>query len=263
MNIRAGIGLVALAAVTVAGPVTHAQMTMQPTSRPIVTAENEAWFLTGAPIVHAGITYYPAGPMVHFNANEMVRGGHFQGIPLYTRTTIEPYSLVFVPVAGGLMQPYERRRDGDLAGTTGSSAPSFPVVHPMEQARLDYVPGVGIRQAAAPPLSYGVFVADTEPGIGVGGAAASTVGMAGGESTTPRGPVVSARRPEGVNGVYVEYGGMRYFADGPSVEFTASRFTRVGEYHGFPVYREKGRERTLYLPATLGTQQTLVPYRAR
>ena len=263
MNSRAGFGLVALAAVTVAGPAIRAQMTMQPTARPIVTAENEAWFLTGAPIVHAGITYYPAGPMVHFNANEMVRGGHFQGIPLYTRTTIEPYSLVFVPVAGGLMQPYERRRDGDLAGTTGSSAPSFPVVHPMEQARLDYVPGVGIRQAAAPPLSYGVFVDDTEPGVGSGGVTAPAVGTIGGESRTPRGPVVSARRPEGVNDVYVEYGGVRYFADGPSVEFTPSRFRRIGEYHGFPVYQEKGREKTLYLPAKIGALETLAPYRAR
>lgn len=262
MNSRVAVGIVALAGVTVAGPAMRAQMTMQPTARPMVTAENEPWFLTGAPIVHAGITYYPAGAMVHFNGNEMVRGGHFQGVPLYTRTTIEPYSLVFVPVAGGLMQPYERRRDGDLAGTTGSSAPSFPVVHPMEQSGMDYVPGMGIVQAAAPPLSYGVFVEGPEDGAR-SPAAGATVGTAGGEPPPPGGPVVSARRPEGLNGVYVEYGGTRYFADGPAVEFDPSRFTRVGEYHGFPVYRHKGQERRLYLPPTDGARETLVPYRAR
>jgi hypothetical protein len=261
MNSRVGIAIVALGVVTLTGPALRAQMTMQPTARPIVTAENEPWFLTGAPIVHAGITYYPAGPMVHFNANEMVRGGHFQGVPLYTRTTIEPYSLVFVPLSGGLMQPYERRRDGDLAGTTGSSAPSFPVVHPVEQSGLDYIPGVGM--AAAPPLAYGVFIDRVEPGLGSGAADAPTVGMVGGEAVRPRGPLVSARRPEGVNGVYLEYGGGRYFADGPAVAFDAARFTRVGDYHGFPVFQQKGREKTVYVPATLGAEETLVPYRAR
>lgn len=263
MNSRVGIAIVAFAAVSLAGPGMRAQMTMQPTARPIVTAENEPWYLTGAPIVHAGITYYPAGAMVHFNANEMVRGGHFQGIPLYTRTTIEPYSLVFVPLAGGLMQPYERRRAGDLAGTTGSSVPSFPLVWPVEQSGLDYAPGVGMVQAAAPPLQYGVYLDRTEAGVGSGMTGSPAVGTAGGEALEPRGPVVTARRPEGVNGVYVEYGGLRYFADGPSVGFNPARFTRVGEYHGFPVYQQKGREKTLYLPATKGAEQTLVPYRAR
>ena len=84
----------------------------------------------GEPIVFAGNYYYPAGPAIHFLANEMVPTGSYRGIQLYSRTTIEPYSVVFVPVAGGLMQPYERRRAGDLAGTTGSSVPSFPVEIP-------------------------------------------------------------------------------------------------------------------------------------
>ncbi len=263
MNSRVGIAIVALGAVTLTGPAMRAQMTMQPTARPIVTAENEPWFLTGAPIVHAGITYYPAGPMVHFNANEMVRGGHFQGVPLYTRTTIEPYSLVFVPLSGGLMQPYERRRDGDLAGTTGSSVPSFPVVHPVEQSGLDYVPGVGIVQAAAPPVAYGVYMERMEPGLGSGTAGAPAVGTAGGEPVTPRGPLVSARRPEGATGVYGESGGARYGAAGPAVAFDPARFARVGDHHGFPVFQQKGREKTLYLPATMGADATLVPYRAR
>jgi hypothetical protein len=74
---------------------------------------------------------------------------------------------------------------------------------------------------------------------------------------------VSARRPEGANGVYVEYGKARYFADGPAVAFDPARFARVGDYHGFPVFQQKGREKTLYLPATMGADATLVPYRAR
>ncbi len=47
MNSRAAFVVVALAAVLVTGPATIAQMTLQPTSRPIVTAENEPWYRGG------------------------------------------------------------------------------------------------------------------------------------------------------------------------------------------------------------------------
>src|SRR5688572_33397323 len=56
----------------------------------------------------------------------MVRVGHYNGVPLYADTTLEPHSIVFVPVGRGQMQPYERLRAGDLAGTSGSRLPSFP-----------------------------------------------------------------------------------------------------------------------------------------
>jgi hypothetical protein len=105
----------------------NAQATLQPTPPPTVTAEAEQWYRNGEPVMFAGNIYYPAGAPIHFNGNEMVRSGTYQGVPLYSRTTIEPYSLVFVPLAGRVMQPYERRRDGDLAGTVGSTTPSFPV----------------------------------------------------------------------------------------------------------------------------------------
>lgn len=86
-------------------PPAFAQMNMQPTRPPLVTAENERWYQAGEPVMFAGNIYYPAGAATHFNANEMIRSGSYRGIPLYTRTTIEPYSVVFVPIAGGLMQP--------------------------------------------------------------------------------------------------------------------------------------------------------------
>ena len=62
-----------------------------------------------------------------FNRYQMVRSGSYRGIGLYTDSTQDASGIVYVPVAGGLMQPYERRRTGDLAGTTGNRAPSFPV----------------------------------------------------------------------------------------------------------------------------------------
>jgi hypothetical protein len=44
-----------------------AQMTLQVTRAPVVTADDEPWYLSGQPITYAGHFYYPAGPRIHFN----------------------------------------------------------------------------------------------------------------------------------------------------------------------------------------------------
>src|SRR4029079_355600 len=88
---------------------------------------------------------------------QMVRSGSYRGIPLYIDSTIEPYSIVFVPLTGGRMQPYERRRTGNLAGTTGSRAPSLPT-----QIATEMIGTSGVAQAPAPPTlgpSYEVISA--------------------------------------------------------------------------------------------------------
>src|SRR5436190_24222179 len=82
------------------------QLNIRPASAPLVTAEGEAWFRAGEPFVYSGGLYYPSGALIHFLPNEMVRSGMYRGVPLYSRTTIQPFSVVFVPIAGGLMQPY-------------------------------------------------------------------------------------------------------------------------------------------------------------
>ena len=124
-----------------------AQATYRPTRPPIVTAESERWYLEGQPITYWGSVYYPAGPAVFFNPNEMARSGDYKGIPLYAMKTRDLFDVVFVPVGSGLLQPYERRRDGDVAGTVGNSAPSFPVDRDYEPSLWDAVP-----QAAGPPV---------------------------------------------------------------------------------------------------------------
>src|SRR5262249_35098962 len=104
-----------------------AQIQSRPTDAPIVTANNESWYLNRESVQFAGDLYYPAGATVFFNGNQMVRSGNYNGVPLYTDTTLEPFSIVYVPLEHGLMQPYERVRQGSLAGTTASRPPSFPV----------------------------------------------------------------------------------------------------------------------------------------
>src|SRR5690242_16675503 len=99
--------LIFVFAVLIAAPAA-AQIQSRPSDAPIVTADHDQWYLRGEPVQFAGDEYYAGGPAVFFNGNTMVRSGHFNGVPLYTDTTVEPYSIVYVPLSGGLMQPYER-----------------------------------------------------------------------------------------------------------------------------------------------------------
>ncbi|MBI4476251.1 MAG: hypothetical protein HY654_03700, partial [Acidobacteria bacterium] len=60
-------------------------------------------------------------------------------------------------------------------------------------------------------------------------------------------------------GIWIMFGGRRHVAVGRAVAFSAREIEQIGEYHGFPVYRERGdRRRTIYLPAARGM---LAPYR--
>ena len=234
----------------------HAQMTMRPTERPIVTAENEPWYLAGDPIIVDGLVYYPSGEPVYFNPNEMVRSGYYRGIPIYSKTTIEVYSFVFVPVAGGLLQPYERRRAGELAGTVGSTAPSFPVARDVEGTS-------GLLQAPGPPSMLSMAGVRVPP--------VSDGGRPVYENIPPRiviapewGALRTARTPEGLNAFFVEYQGRRWFSSGPVVAYDEKSFTQVGEYHGFSVYSARGQSAdTIYVAVTLDAKGMLTPYTAR
>src|SRR5919106_5082221 len=106
-----------------------AQIQSRPTDPPLVTAANESWYILGEPVQFAGDLFTLTGPPVFFNGNTMVRSGHYNGVPLYTDTTIEPFSAVLVPVNRGLMQPYTRgRRDGatPLMAAVAPTAPPVP-----------------------------------------------------------------------------------------------------------------------------------------
>lgn len=250
-----------LLAIAVALLVLHttaaAQVTMRRTPEPIVTAEGESWYLAGDAIAYAGDIYYPTGPNVFFNPNEMVRSGDYQGIPLYVRTTVEPYSIVYVPLPGRVMKPYERRRAGDIAGTVGSTMPSFPVSHTVEPDELS------MPQAAAPPSQIPQSFPDVisprpyAPPTAVPGAA-PTAG-----TVPPPGPLVSARKPEGLDGIYIAFQDRRWFVSGHAEELDTAQFTRIGEYEGFPVYRKAGDESTIYVAVAKTARELIAPYTVR
>lgn len=89
--------------------VAEAQVMFQPTPAPIVTAESEAWFQAGEAITWDGAIFVRSGAIRPFSETQMVRSGVFRGIPLYTDVTLPVFTMVFVPMRGGWMQPYERR----------------------------------------------------------------------------------------------------------------------------------------------------------
>jgi hypothetical protein len=232
-----------------------AQVNSQPTDPPIVTAENDSWYRRGEPVVFAGEFYYPTGPTVFFNGNVMFREGDYNGVPLYADATIEPYSVLFVPVGRNLMRPYERRRSGDLAGTTGSRAPSFPGV--SESARE--MAGAGWSSSLPQPIDE-VDVVPAERAVGTTGyRAESGVGTIG-EVTTMRTPPRRGR-PFSYDSVSVQFRGERWVMAGPMTEMP-SGLVEVAEYKGFPVYAQKGRERArIYLPLVPGRVAPFTPKR--
>jgi len=251
--------------------VASAQVNLQPTPPPSVTAENEAWYRTGEPVLFAGNAYYPAGPAIHFNGDEMVRSGFYRGVPLYSRTTIEPYSVVFVPVGGGTMQPYERRRTGEIAGTSGSTVSALPV---------EIAPTVGaspeealILQAPAPPVLGSQPVVDefavpqprsaaTRPALRTVAPPSPAVGTTG-RVANSSGPVATRLRPQAANGIFVEFNKGRWYSSGPPMSLDPRVLTRIGEWHGFPVYvAAGGGDSTIYIPIAQGLE-ALAPYSKR
>ena len=254
-----------LLAVLVSGPA-HAQATWQPSMPPLVTAENTTWFQSAEPIIWNGDYYYPAGAIQGFNPYQMVRSGSFRGIPLYTDATLEPYSIVFVPLNGARMQPYERRRTGALAGTTGSRAPSLPT-----DIGAEGIGAVSIQQAQGPPdfaRSYDLAPLEPASEPAVTGAAEDrppapvAVGTSGRVAPAPVRPVTTVLPPTGLNAIWIEFDGRRWYGSGKSIAYDASRLDEVGSYRGFTVYALKGEQSPgrIYIPSIPGR---LAPYVAK
>lgn len=81
-------------------------------------------------------------------------------------------------------------------------------------------------------------------------------------STPPSATAVATlRRPESNDGVWIEFDGRRWLADGRAVPFVEGRFARVGERGGHPVYRETAGASERIFIATAG--DLVAPFRPR
>lgn len=233
-----------------------AQVRMQPQPAPDTSATNESWYLSGEPIAVFGDFYYPTGPTVYFNANHMVPTATFGRVTLYADTTLEPYSMVFVPIGRGLMRPYEKRRAGPLAGTVGSTTPSFPV-QPSSEARDAVNPQ--LSPSAALPIFPNAVAFPTDM---FRPAQTLAVGTSGASANVPKRPpepthMATLEYPASNDGVWIEFQGSRWRAAGKAEEFSADRFVRYGEYKSFPVYVERNRTEAgapirIFLPVVRG-----------
>jgi hypothetical protein len=232
------------------GAVAGGQAVSRVTPPPDRTAAGMPWYASRAPLFVDGGVYEAAGASVFFNANTMVPVTTFDGVEIYEDTTLEPHSVVYVPIGRGLMQPYERRRTGDLAGTTGSRAPSFPVGSIGETRET---PGVltdeDVRLESAPSPSSAP--ASDEPCV-------PREGLQARRPEPPVGPMRTVRAPSGNRGIWIPFEGLVWIGDGRAERHDADAFVKDGEYAAFPVYRRAGDPSRIYVPAADGF---LAPYR--
>ncbi len=218
---RARIVLVA-AALLSAPHVARAQLVMQPTPAPLVTAQNEPWFRAGSPIEWSGALFYPAGASRAFDPSTMATAGSYQGIPFYTDSA-QPGSVLLIPISDGRVQPYRPLSTPTTpVGVAGCVSPAS--AGPAEPLTASAVTGTTGRIAA--------------------GAVAN-------------GAIESALPPKGLNNAFIDYDGRRWIADGKATATTAD-MQAAGTYHGFIVYTRGADRSVMYLPSTAGL---VVPFR--
>jgi hypothetical protein len=216
--------LVLVFSVALVAPVA-AQVRWQPTPSPDVSAVGRDWYASRDPIRFAGDLYYPTKRTVFFNGNVMVESGQYDGVPLYTDTTIAPYGEVLVPIGGELMESYARPRSGEPAAyrgqwTSGDEqwAPARQAAAPWEQAPWALKP-CRLDQA---------------------------------------GLVQTIRPPEGNIGIWIAFRGRRWGTAGEAVPLEGAGLIRIDDYHGFPVYAHRADSpKRIYLPTRAGV---VAPY---
>lgn len=248
----------------------NAQVFLRPSPAPGVTAVNTAWLASGEPVFHAGSFYYPTGPDVYFDGYVMNRTGTYEGVPLYADATLEPYSMVFVPIGGNLVRPYERLRAGPLAGTTGSRAPSFPVdpfpgqlIDPLSAPTLvsaPYWPAPPAVDRFGIPMIFGGPPPAIAPAPPAPAAVTPAVATAAPTPASPGG-IDSIPAPASNDGIWLEFDGVRYFHAGAAVQLDAARMSPAGDYRGFPVYREAGAGNRILVSSV--NDGLLTPYESR
>jgi len=270
-------GVVLGLAVTVAvlfPKVSNAQAYAYGTPAPAVTAGSAAWQAQSEPIMVNGLVYFPTRAFRLFDAGAMVQTGVYGGVPVYSDVTIEPYSIIYVPVTRSNMRVYERRRTGDLAGTAGSRTPAFPVDIASDTVRAEERREAALRiaanaapdaRAARPPSA-----AAPSPTATGGDVIPEAVSTAGSRSTADRvrsGPTRIEVYPRpastGPNGVWLEFKGSRWYAQGSAVPFSTDRFEPIGEYRGFPVYRDRRGAKTDEIWVSVVKDGPVAPYARR
>jgi hypothetical protein len=218
--LKSAVLVVLIAAATPS--ISTAQVYLYETPPPQVTAAGADWLVSGEAIFYEGDVYVPSGPDVFFDVNVMARTGVFRTVPLYEDRTLEPHSIVYVPVGWDRMRPYQLIRWGDLAGTTGSRTP-YQLLNFIRPYTGDFIRAYtgDLPRSECLPLS-------------------STPRLTAPETAYQPTTIESIPPPDGNRGMWVEFAGSRWYTAGPAVTFSADRFTPIGDSRGFAVYRRTG-----------------------
>jgi hypothetical protein len=223
----------------------NAQVYRFRTPPPDVSAAGAEWQISSEPIVVGGLTYFPTRGFRLFDGQVMAQTGIYERVPVYSDTTLEPYTEIYVPLGNGRMRIYERRPELEYPATAGTDEAIAPTDRVM-QGTEDVVGSSGM------------------PGIRAGVIPRSFRSPTAPDRDRPhRTTILTAVPHEGdTNGVWLEYNGARWFSSGPAVLFSPERFEQVGEDRGFPVYRDKnGNADELWVASV--KDGPLAPYRRR
>jgi hypothetical protein len=208
----------------------------QPTPPPRTSASYRTWYRDGAPIPFADDLYYPTGPIVYFDPNTMVPTGSYDGVTLYADTTLEPYSVVFVPIGSQMLRPYKRLGTGDLAGTAGNRPPSLPT----QVGHYRVSPPRGVpedqQQRAQRPTPKREPAGQPEPAERFEEPASGLL-------------VETVRKPIDNLGIWVSFQGYRWEHAGDAIPLDRAKLDSVGEYHGSPVYADPRTPYVIYIPS--------------
>ncbi len=140
------------------------------------------------------------------------------------------------------MQPYERMRDGELAGTSGSRAPSFPGT--SERSGEVIASAAGAPTNAPLPIGAIGVVTPESGEVPTAGVIPSRVVPGSTAEPAPR-----RGRPFRYDSISVRFNGEKWVMAGPTLETLPPGLVRIAEYKGFPVYAERGRQHErIYLP---------------
>jgi hypothetical protein len=233
----------------------NAQVYSWVTPPPQVTAASADWQLRGDPIFFAGGFYDPNGPAIFFDGKVMARSGNYLGVPLYTDSTLVPFSKIFVPIGRELMRPYERRREDE---PQWSRSLPFPNERDYDASRA--VAAIGVPVVVAPGQSFAI--AEPSPAVGTGGTVVTRSPQAPAAATgdTHTKIAMIPEQPRERQGLWIDFEGAKWYHNGVALSYDADRFVAAGEYRGFNVYREKADSPdTIYVAVV--KNGPLTPYR--
>jgi hypothetical protein len=217
----------------------RAQAMQFKTPVPEITAASAPWQVSSEPIIVSGLLYNATREMRIFDGMVMAQIDVYEHVPIYADTTREPFTVVYVPVGHERMRAYERAALTEFASPSGRGAVPYRPVSPV------------------------IVAVPAEPSaVGTSGTIVTAPAQTSARSSSRRTVVESIPRPRGTNGVWIEFQGSRWYHDGPATSYSPDRFTHIGDYRGFPVYRDRTSNRDeVWIPSVI--DGPIAPYKRR